>query len=668
MTDYGLHLLPQHRAMLAASAITPEVAGQRGYFSVHTKADLERKGFARPQRTVPGLLIPVHATDGTVRLYQYRPDSPRTAKGGKEIKYETPYRAAICLDVPPAARPGLADPAVQLWITEGARKADAAVSAGLCCLSLFGVDGWQRQGVALPDWSDVLIRDREVVVCFDSDVMTKPSVAAALARLTGWLEYRGAKVRHATLPDGKDGSKTGLDDYLAAGRTAADLTALVHVPRVKQETLKGDPNTSGKPPEKPLPDVPPMTIAQVEGVYAGWLHDGDKVTTRVVHAVYVANMVLDGDPVWMMLVGGSGQGKTERIAPLAIMPHVELASTLSGDAALLSATSRKDRAEHAHGGLLRRIGDKGILVIKDFTSILEMDRTARGMVLAALREVYDGRWDREVGTDGGQTLTWKGKCGLLAGTTAAIDRAHSVMNDMGPRSLFLRLPPANLDKVAASALDHMGRETTMRAELAAATAGLLTHLPGRAHESSEARDGLIGLASIVSQARSPVHRDFKGEIELVGDAEAPTRIIKQLGQIWRACGVLGLDHADSWEVVRRCALDSIPKLRGAVIRYLDKLDAPADTTMVGTGVVHPTRTVRRALEDLAAHGVVNRETAGPGRPDRWELSDRAKGWIKASGTLPEMLESQPKCCTVCGDPLSQEYIDAGFTDHGEAQS
>ena len=195
--------------------------------------------------------------------------------------------------------------------------------------------------------------------------------------------------------------------------------------------------------------------------------------------MYVANMVLAGDPVWVFLVGGSGQGKTERLAPLAGMPHVELASTLSGEAALLSATARRDRAEHAHGGLLRRIGDKGILIIKDFTSILEMDRTARGQVLAALREVYDGRWDREVGTEGGQTLTWKGKCGLLAACTTAIDKAHAVMNDMGPRSLFVRLPPADPAEIGASALAHMGRETTMRAELAAATAGLLTHLPGQ---------------------------------------------------------------------------------------------------------------------------------------------------------------------------------------------
>jgi len=80
------------------------------------------------------------------------------------------------------------------------------------------------------------------------------------------------------------------------------------------------------------------------------------------------------------------------------------------------------------------------------------------------REVHDGRWDREVGTEGGQTLTWKGKCGLLAACTTAIDRAHAVINAMGPRSLLVRLPPADPAKIGRSALAHMGRKTTMRAE------------------------------------------------------------------------------------------------------------------------------------------------------------------------------------------------------------
>src|SRR6266487_3968777 len=148
--SYGLAIFPQHAALLAASAISPEVSRERGYVSVDTKKRLESAGFAQSQRTEPGLLIPIHATDGEIRLHQYRPDAPRIAADGREIKYETPWRHPICLDVPPPARADLGDPDVPLWVTEGARKADAAVTAGLCCIGLLGVDGWQRKGAALP--------------------------------------------------------------------------------------------------------------------------------------------------------------------------------------------------------------------------------------------------------------------------------------------------------------------------------------------------------------------------------------------------------------------------------------------------------------------------------------------------------------------------------------
>ena len=41
------------------------------------------------------------------------------------------------------------------------------------------------------------------------------------------------------LPDGADGAKTGLDDYLAAGHTVADLTALATVPAAAAPELAG---------------------------------------------------------------------------------------------------------------------------------------------------------------------------------------------------------------------------------------------------------------------------------------------------------------------------------------------------------------------------------------------------------------------------------------------
>ena len=151
--------------------------------------------------------------------YQYRPDTPRVV-GGKPRKYETPYQQPGGIDIPVAAGGKLGDPSEPLLVTEGSRKADAAASAGLCCVSLPGVWSWRgtnpvRGKVALPDWHDVALNGRRVVLAFDSDVTTKPAVAKALAGLAGYLQSKGARVEYLHLPGNGDG-KTGLDDYLGA--------------------------------------------------------------------------------------------------------------------------------------------------------------------------------------------------------------------------------------------------------------------------------------------------------------------------------------------------------------------------------------------------------------------------------------------------------------------
>src|SRR5215212_7544912 len=60
-------------------------------------------------------------------------------------------------------------------------------------------------------------------IVFDSDVMEKSEVYAALLRLKAFLENRGAKIRLIYLPTGDSGVKQGVDDYLAVGHTVDDL-------------------------------------------------------------------------------------------------------------------------------------------------------------------------------------------------------------------------------------------------------------------------------------------------------------------------------------------------------------------------------------------------------------------------------------------------------------
>lgn len=243
-------LLPQHEALIVASAVAPEVARARGYRSVLKRAELRGLGFGERQCRVPALLVPVWNVAGEIATYQIRPDEPRIVSG-KALKYETPRGSRMVLDVPPQARQWLGDPQRPLFITEGARKSDSGVSQRLCCVALLGVWNWRgsnEQGgkVALADWDSIALNRRDVYICFDSDVMTKPPVHQAMARLRAFLEQRDARVQLIYLPPAKGGGKVGLDDYLAAGHNVADLLRLAS-PELRTATVAEDEDETALP-------------------------------------------------------------------------------------------------------------------------------------------------------------------------------------------------------------------------------------------------------------------------------------------------------------------------------------------------------------------------------------------------------------------------------------
>lgn len=328
----------------------------------------------------------------------------------------------------------------------------------------------------------------------------------------------------------------------------------------------GGADISGSAPEPP----PRCTLEDVEKLFVVLVDKGDKIALRATLACYAANTHLPGDAVWLGLIAGSSTGKTETASALARAPDVYVRATLSGEAALLSGTPAKDWKAGATGGLLRRVGTRGVLVLKDFTSILGMHREKRGVILAALREVYDGHWAREIGGEGGAVLEWRGKLGLVMCSTTAYDRAHEVISQMGDRFLLIRLDDDQPEQGMLAALEGAGQEGEARDALAAAVAGLLGHPPEHPPlaATGDDRRRMAKLANFVTLARSPVARDYRGEIELVMDREAPYRFGKQLYALWRACGLLGMDRDQAWEVANRVARPAFRGWCGRLVRGL----------------------------------------------------------------------------------------------------
>jgi DNA-binding Lrp family transcriptional regulator len=220
-----IHLSRKHEHMLLhESGIEPGIAAERGYYTARSRSQVPET-FAGYQRRL-GLVVPMFSPDGITRVWQLRPDKPRH----KGPKYETPPGVSPVVDVHPRMLEEARHGNGPLLITEGAKSGDAVTSRGMCTVVLAGVWMWCVPEVKpyrlKPCFDHIRLEGREVLVAFDSDCMSKASVQEALAALVAALEDRGAAVKVIYLPDAADGSKQGVDDYLAAGHTVAELKML----------------------------------------------------------------------------------------------------------------------------------------------------------------------------------------------------------------------------------------------------------------------------------------------------------------------------------------------------------------------------------------------------------------------------------------------------------
>jgi hypothetical protein len=336
-------------------------------------------------------------------------------------------------------------------------------------------------------------------------------------------------------------------------------------------------------------------LADSHALFRKWL--GDRYDTVVFDATASAGAAerLGGDPLWLLVISGSGNAKTETVQSL-IGAGAHLTSTISSEGALLSATAR---GPGATGGLLHKIGARGLLVIKDLTSILAMDSNVRGTVMAAFREIHDGKWERNVGLAGGRTLTWTGRIVVVAACTTAWDEARKAIDALGDRFVLVR-SDSTTGRVesARSAIGNTGREGLMRTELAETMGALIASADVGVRNLTEAEsEQLIGLANLVTWGRSGVERDFKGEVIDAHASEMPTRFAKQLTQVVRGALSLGVPAEIAMQLAVRCARDSLEPLRRDLL--FDVAANPgADPDSIRKRIFRPLTTVKNNLVAL----------------------------------------------------------------------
>jgi hypothetical protein len=153
---------------------------------------------------------------------------------------------------------------------------------------------------------------------------------------------------------------------------------------------------------------------------------------------------------------------------------------------------------------------------------------------------------------------------------------------------------------------HQGDEMQMRKELAAAVRLLFRRVDAKSthHLSPHYSDRLLSVVDLVTRARSGVEYSHSGaEVVYAHAPEAPTRLLKQLIQLWHGAVVVGHTEESALLLCFRVAFESMPPMRQKILHDL-AVNRSSTISTIAERLQKPETSVRRELQALHGLGVL----------------------------------------------------------------
>lgn len=335
---------------------------------------------------------------------------------------------------------------------------------------------------------------------------------------------------------------------------------------------------------------------QIYEVFRKWLYMDDEEGIDCILANAIAAL-LPGDPLWMFVVAPPGATKTE-ICRAFTGSHVYAVDTLTPQSLLSGFRGKEGQSVDILPDL-----DGKLLVIKDFTSMLQKPERIRDEVFGRLRAAYDGTLVGAFGS-GVKRQARQATFGILAAVTPIIDNYTTVHALLGERFVRVRTH-YDRRKSSRSALKHLGKEVEMRREIAEILRIALDFYKMKANAVPRLRadtiERIIALADATAIMRTGVMHDYQNRIIAKPEAEVGTRLSKQFSRLAQALYIMG---AYKYSHLIRVAKDTIPKTRLEMALYL-KRNGGSFTSDIMKGLKLPRHVVANTGYDLDALEVLS---------------------------------------------------------------
>lgn len=266
------------------------------------------------------------------------------------------------------------------------------------------------------------------------------------------------------------------------------------------------------------------TLNELYLVYKKWLWLEDTKRIDVVLATYLTQY-LEGTPIWLIIVGNSGDGKTEQVMALSKCPNFKILHNMTSKTLVSGNPKVDDLAPEL---------DKKLVVIPDMAQLLQLSPQEKGELWGQLRDLYDGFAGKNSGA--GKRASYDNlRITLIACSTPKIDSQILVHQDLGTRELIYRTEDLSDDiSLMNYAMRNESQEKKMKQELQDITFNFLKDKRIVQKELDEDEvEQLQNIAMFVVQSRATAEWDsYSNELRNFVYPERPTRIIKQLKRMY----------------------------------------------------------------------------------------------------------------------------------------
>ncbi len=339
-----------------------------------------------------------------------------------------------------------------------------------------------------------------------------------------------------------------------------------------------------------LVDVIQSPLEEVHKVYKKYFHIEDTKRLDVVLAVALSQK-LKGIPIWMLIVGASGDMKSVQLNSLIGLEQVYKLHNLTSKSLVNGYANKKKFPD-----LAPELKDK-IIVIPDMAQILKLPPVEKAEVWAQLRDLYDGMAGKVSGM-GSRASYDNIKVTLLAGSTPSIDGQILIHQDLGTRELIYRTKGNKMKKeVMQKCIDNEELEEQITKEIKEKTKNFLDQTnPFRNYINPKYLDELMKIATYITYMRATAEIDsYTGELRNIVYPEEPTRIIKQLKRLYICLMSLNYDYLEerALEILWEIAKGSAFPIRVKIFNYLKDNDNEFSTSELAEHLKIGKRTAKR---------------------------------------------------------------------------